>query len=102
INATSQDAIDRNRLNYSRRNGYRIPAYHRLDLSASLKFSWFDLPWVFSMNIYNAYNHQNVFAQYINPTSRTNPITGQSEPTFNLKRVTYFPILPTVGLSVKF
>ncbi|MEO5929451.1 MAG: TonB-dependent receptor, partial [Candidatus Kapaibacterium sp.] len=102
INAEPQETVDRNRLNYSRRNGYRLPAYHRLDLSASLKFSWFGLPWVFSMNIYNAYNHKNVFAQYITPKSGYNPATNHDESSLELKRVTYFPILPTIGLSVKF
>ncbi|HEX8548167.1 MAG TPA: TonB-dependent receptor, partial [Cytophagaceae bacterium] len=53
-----------------KRNNFRIPPYHRLDLSATLKgkvevakrFNW-DL--VFS--VYNVYNRRNPFAIYLRP-----------------------------------
>ena len=38
---------------YSERNGYRIPAFHKLDLNFSHKFSWFNLPFTLSLNVYN-------------------------------------------------
>lgn len=47
---------------YNERNGYRMPAYHHLDLSATLqgkKTAGFDGSWTFS--IYNAYGRQNPY-----------------------------------------
>ncbi len=47
---------------YSERNGYRMPAYHRLDLSATLynkKREKFESNWNFSL--YNAYGRENAF-----------------------------------------
>ncbi len=58
-------------LYYSSRNGYQLPANHRLDVSVTWKNKlkpgrkW-NGEWVFS--IYNAYNRKNIFALYINQT----------------------------------
>lgn len=83
---------------YSERNGYRLPAFHKLDLNFTHKFKWFDLPWQLSLNVYNAYNRKNVFAQYID-----REWSGPSqEPTVKVKRITLFPIIPTLGLNVRF
>ena len=52
---------------YSERNKYRLPAYHRLDLSITyegsllIKKKWRD-SWTFS--IYNAYGHNNAFSVF--------------------------------------
>jgi hypothetical protein len=92
------------RLSYTERNGYRLPAFHKLDLNFTHKFSWFDLPWQFSINIYNAYNRKNVFAQFLEPdgSGEVNPATGEYETKYKIKRITLFPIIPTFGLSCKF
>ena len=48
---------------YTERNGYRMPAYHRLDFSATLynkKKEKFESNWNFS--IYNAYGRENAFS----------------------------------------
>ncbi len=47
---------------YNDRNGYRMPAYHRMDISATLqgkKTAKFDGSWTFS--VYNVYGRQNSF-----------------------------------------
>lgn len=91
------------RLNdYTERNGYRIPAFHKLDLNFTHLYSWFGLPWQFSINIYNAYNHRNVFAQYIDTEYSYDPQTGQDTTKTVLKQLTLFPLIPTFGLSFKF
>jgi hypothetical protein len=51
-----------NYLQYTERNGYRMPAYHRLDLSVTLynkKKEKFESSWNFSL--YNAYGRENAF-----------------------------------------
>ncbi len=82
---------------YTERNGYRLPAFHKLDLNFMYNFSWFDLPFQASINIYNAYNHKNTFAQSVgyadNDYQRDQKV---------LKRITLFPIIPTFGLSFTF
>ena len=79
---------------YTERNGYRMPAYHRMDLNIMRNFSWFGLPWEFSLNIYNVYNRMNPFAIYIDYDYETDKDV--------LKQITLFPLIPTFGLSVKF
>jgi hypothetical protein len=44
------------------KNGYRLPAYHRLDLAASRTFTNFDsFDWDLGVSLFNAYAHQNVW-----------------------------------------
>lgn len=58
-----------------RRNNYRMPAYHRLDLSATLKTkqklgSKVEGSWVFTL--YNAYNRQNAYTVFFQ-ANKDNP-----------------------------
>lgn len=85
------------RYQYTERNGYRLPAFHKLDLNFMYKFSWFGIPWQLSMNIYNAYNRKNPFAWYID----TN-YNNKGEEYREVKQLTIFPIIPTFGISFKF
>jgi outer membrane receptor for ferrienterochelin and colicin len=77
---------------YETRNNYRMPTYHRLDLS--LKFikqkKKFLRTWVIS--IYNAYNRQNAF--FLEKTFNNNSTEYQ--------KVNIFPILPSVSYQFKF
>lgn len=80
---------------YGAINSYRLPAYHRMDLSATytpnkhperrLKSSW-----IFS--IYNVYSRANPFFIYFAQTG--SPYQGTLQ--VNAKKVSIFPILPTV------
>lgn len=79
---------------YSERNGYRIPAYHRMDLNLIYKFEMFKLPFQLSLNIYNLYNRRNTFTMYVSYSYELE--------RYALKKVTLFPIIPTLGLSFKF
>jgi hypothetical protein len=82
---------------YSERNADRLPAYHRLDLSATLtprknKNRKWQGEWVFG--IYNVYNRKNAasiaFAQ--------NQKTGETEAT----RTSIFGVVPSVTYNFKF
>lgn len=83
---------------YSQRNGYRLPAFHKLDLNFAHIFTWVGLPMVFNINIYNAYNRLNPFAQYV--TTEYDSSTGTNKPV--VKQLTLFPFLPTIGLQFSF
>ena len=87
------------------RNGYRLPAYHRLDLSATLtpkrnaNHRWHG-QWVFS--VYNAYNRKNPFTIYTRTKQDKNgDIIGDGK-TKEARMVYLFPIMPSVTYNFKF
>ncbi len=87
------------------RNGYRLPAFHRLDLSATLNprknanRKWKG-QWVFS--VYNAYNRKNPFTIYTRSKQDEdgNILGDGSEKEARL--IYLFPILPSVTYNFKF
>jgi hypothetical protein len=89
----------------SERNGYRLPDFHRLDLSATLtpkkneNRKW-QGSWVFS--IYNAYNRKNPFTIYTRTAKdKDGNIIGDG--TKKEARMIYlFPIFPSVTYNFKF
>lgn len=78
---------------YDGRNGYRMPNYHRLDIS----FSWWkNKKWgqrKWTLGVYNAYNRKNPFFMDIG-----------YDKNGNKKFIQYslFPILPSITYSFKF
>lgn len=90
---------------YTERNGYRLPAYHRLDLNFTHYFSWFGLPFHLSLNLYNAYSYTNPFAWEIGQLSQ-NTFTQDKKIWYNsvttISQNTLFPIIPTIGIGWKF
>jgi len=86
-------------LQYGERNNYRMPAYHRLDLS----LTWFgkktkrlESSWNFS--IYNVYSRLNPFFIYISPEGNANNGTLENK----AKMVSLFPIIPSVTYNFSF
>ena len=86
---------------YSRINEYRLPPYHRLDLSAILtpkrseRHKW-KSEWVFS--IYNAYSRLNPYFIYFDQSG--NPYNGTLK--IQAKQVSLFPIIPAVTWNFRF
>lgn len=83
---------------YSDRNGARMPAYHRMDLSATLRpkknddRNWYG-EWVFS--IYNVYNRHNAYTITFTQ-DEDNPNETYAEQVYLL------PIIPAVTYNFKF
>ncbi len=75
-------------------NALRLPAYNRLDLSATYAFGFFSdkRNAEFDFDIFNAYDHRNVWISEVDQD--TNPAT--------ITYVKLLPILPTFGISVSF
>ena len=71
----------------------RKPAYHRLDVRLSAKADYWDLDWVFYLDIINVYNRANVigYDYYITEDLKLERETNSM-----------FPILPTIGFNVRF
>lgn len=79
---------------HSKRNEYRMPAYHRMDISLSLfkETSWGERRWVFG--VYNAYNRQNPFFIDLNYDYETEELA--------FKQVSLFQFIPSVSYNFKF
>lgn len=86
-------------VNYVERNNYRMPPYHRIDLSATwtrktskrFKSSW-------NFSIYNVYSRLNPYFLYIE--TQGNPASGSFKS--QAKMVSIFPIIPSVTYNFNF
>jgi len=81
---------------YTERNGYRMPPYHRLDLSATRilkKTATKESSWTFS--IYNAYDHYNAYSITFRPN------TANLQQTQAIQ-TTLFGIVPSITYNFKF
>ncbi|MEY3238705.1 MAG: hypothetical protein RIR11_143 [Bacteroidota bacterium] len=87
---------------FSLRNGGRLPAYHRLDLSATLNprpsAKW-EGQWVFSViNVYNRLNAASIFFREIAEVGDLEIATGTTQAV----KTAFFPIIPSVSYNFKF
>lgn len=80
---------------YSKRNGYRIPSSHRLDLSAIYTHVGRKLTYQWAFGIYNAYGHMNPFIVYFedDPSKPSGTRAVQQS---------LFCMLPSVSYTLKF
>jgi outer membrane cobalamin receptor len=89
---------------FSKRNSYRMPAYHRLDIGFNFikKIKWGSRTW--SFGAYNAYNHQNPFFLFFsdNKNEGLNFMGSSSGDQMYLKQISVFPIIPYVKYAIKF
>jgi len=92
---------------YPSRNNYRTPSYHRLDLGVNLHKQKKRGIRTWSFSVYNAYSRKNPFfiywgSEYYSEPDPANP--GEylyfTKPV--LKKVSIFPIIPSVSYSFKF
>lgn len=83
---------------FSTRDAYRLPDFHKLDVSCSYKFDWLERDIELSLDIYNVYNRYNAFSKYIG--YEIDEQTGERVPV--LKQFTLFPFLPTIGVRFTF
>lgn len=99
---TELDGEENLNINYSTRNEYQLPDYHKLDINLKYKTLISSLETEFYINIYNVYNRLNAFAQYVsydyNPDS--NEFDYSSSP--KLHQISLMPFFPTFGFSVRF
>jgi hypothetical protein len=84
---------------YSDKNAFRVPPYHRMDLSVNWsikKTERFEHSLNFS--VYNVYNRRNPF--FISIGSRVNQ--GKMEITNTAYQMSLFPIIPSIAWNFKF
>ncbi len=90
---------------FRERNNFRLPAYHRLDLSLVWKFfpDWGESDLTFS--VVNAYDRRNAFFLFLEPEFEEVETGGQpiEVPTrIAANQVSLFPILPSITWNFKF
>jgi len=76
-----------------RRLNSRKPIYHRLDFRVNAFARWWDLDWVFYLDVINLYNRANVIGYdwYV-----------EEDLTLGNEVTNMLPIIPTLGFSVRF
>ena len=88
---------------FSERNGYRMPPYHRLDIAVNwtiAKTRRFETGLNFS--IYNVYNRKNPFFIFLETTSNTTDETAGFSISSKAYQMSLFPIIPSVMWWFKF
>jgi CarboxypepD_reg-like domain/TonB-dependent Receptor Plug Domain len=107
---SNQSAYSNTTAYYNTKNNYKMPAYHRLDIGLTIKTKeyvdkkrrnklikqkkqpiHFSSEW--NIGVYNAYNAMNPYYIYLEKDKDSN---------LHLKSYTLFPILPSVGYTLKF
>ena len=85
------DGYDMDYLTYvERRNNYRMPNYHRLDLSANFNRKFKRGERTINLSVYNAYNRQNPYMLYQNASGT------------KLKQLSVFQLIPSIAYTYKF
>lgn len=84
---------------YGDRNSQRLPAYHRLDVSISMKKQKKHGERTFTLGLYNAYNRTNPY--YLTFAYSSNNFSDY-DARGEFRIVSLFPILPAVSYSFKF
>ena len=81
---------------YGEKNGFRLPAYHRLDIGCVMSKTkkWGERTW--SMSIYNLYNRKNPFFIYLDTEIENGNEVRRA------KQISLFPIMPSIRYSFKF
>lgn len=75
-------------------NSARKNAYHRLDMRATFYRNWFGLNWALYLDIINVYNHSNMLSR--------NYFIDKKTAELKYRDVNMLPILPTIGINLKF
>ena len=84
---------------YSPKNSYRIPAYHRADISFTYRIKKTETKESsLNFSIYNVYARQNPFYIYFETTGDISKLSVQT----NAKQVSLFTILPSISYKFSF
>jgi outer membrane receptor protein involved in Fe transport len=79
-------------LAYTDRNGFRLPAYHRLDIGFSYTNN---LGGTWNFSFYNAYNRKNIYAVLFRDKSNS---SGKMEAV----KLSLFGIIPSISYTLRF
>ncbi len=83
--------------NWNERNNYILPAYHHLDIGMNYTKDAKRVQHILNVSVYNVYNNFNIFTVYQDGDT---DINGNKYKKY--VKLSIFPILPSIGYSVKF
>jgi len=86
---------------YSEHNGFRVPAYHRLDLSLHFPRDSAK-PSEFILSFYNMYSRRNTFFIETKDNQNVDPYIGYYNEQRTIKKFTLFPIIPSLSYRFYF
>ena len=84
------------------RNNFRLPAYHRMDVSVNFHKKKKHGIRTWNISVYNLYNRQNPFLVYRGYKESYGGDGGSYRSTPVLKQLSLFPIIPSVSYIYKF
>ncbi len=82
-------------VSYGKKNSYRMPAYHRLDLNITINSQNKRIEHIFNLGLYNVYNRKNPFFYRL----KVDPTNGLRR---EIVKVTLLPILPSINYTARF
>ncbi len=84
------------------RNGFRMQAYHRMDLGIEFtkQKKWGQRTW--ALGVYNAYSRLNPYVYYFENKFENVDASGQPVYQKNLTKLALFPIIPSFSYRFKF
>ena len=86
------DGRTNNYISVGAKNASRLPAYHRLDLSAHYLYEWGDFQMDIGLSVFNAYGRRNVWYREYDFTEKP-PIISE---------VRYLGLTPNLSVDIKF
>lgn len=86
---------------YDARNSYRMPPYHRLDISAHFPIRSRKRSEII-VSLYNTYNRRNTFYLQERDYTSVDPYIGYYQEERIIKKNTIFPIIPSVSYRFHF
>ena len=90
---------------YSERNNYKMPPYHRLDLSINFTKQKKKGTRIWNVSIYNSYFQKNAFMvlpETVNYYEESNKWGSVNRTESEYRKITIFPIIPSVSYTYKF
>ncbi len=78
---------------YGSKNGFRMEAYHRMDMGIQFHKQLKRSVRIFELSVYNLYNRKNPYFYYIGYDDNGNK---------KLRKINLFPILPSISWTYKF
>ena len=84
----------------SSRNNFRMPSYHRMDVSANFHRKLRHFNRTIALSVYNVYNHKNPFLIY--KSYKYHTTIGNQTYGASLVKQSVFPIIPSVSYILKF
>ena len=90
---------------YSERNNYKMPPYHRLDLSINFIKQKKKGTRIWNVSIYNSYFQKNAFMvlpETVNYYEESNKWGSVNRTESEYRKITIFPIIPSVSYTFKF